>query len=111
MRFTRLERNGLALVVLLFGSMLAMYISEQVTHRPVSPVWQLPFGGIVVLMGIHVIRFRQELADKYNEGVKRYPWMSRTGDSYFAPVFMVFPGVMFIFLGIVMMVTGVVKLV
>ncbi len=106
MRFTRLERNGLALVVLLFGTMLAMYIPEQVTHRPVSPVWQLPFGGIVVLMGIHVIRFRQELADKYNEGVKRYPWMSRTGDPYFAPVLYVLPGVAFVFLGILMAARG-----
>lgn len=106
MPFTHAERNALALIGLFCGTALAMYVTEQVTHRPVASVWQVPFGGIAVLWGVNTIRFRQELADRYKEGVKRSPWIGRTGGPYIAPVLYVLPGVMCIIFGIFLMMRG-----
>ncbi len=37
-RTRRMQWSGVALVVLLFGVLLAMYATEQLTNRPVAPI-------------------------------------------------------------------------
>lgn len=110
-RTRRMQWSGVALVVLLFGVLLAMYATEQLTNRPVDPIWQLPLGAIMLLIGFHAIYFRQEHADSYNSGVARHRWIGRTGDAYIAPVVFFLPGAEFILIGCFMLVRGLYALV
>lgn len=111
MRLTPAQKNGLVLIVLLFDTMLAMSVTEQATHRPVSPVWQLPLGAILLLFGMHLTRFRQEIVDeRWNKWVARSPWLRRTSDGYIDPVFSAIMGGVLILLSMFMLARGVLAL-
>ncbi len=46
--------------LLVFGTML---VQQLITQQSPTPHWQIPFGGVLVLLGIHSTYVRTELAE------------------------------------------------
>jgi hypothetical protein len=85
-------------IVLLVGIFGQAFVSA----RDPSPIWQLPIGGLLIIFGVHLLYFRQEMAEILAEYVERHSWSAyvipvRYSSKYFVPA-----GCIFVIIGIVL---------
>ncbi len=57
------EVGFISLIVLGLLVLGTMLVQQLIMQQPPAARWQVPFGGVLVLLGLHSTYFRSELAD------------------------------------------------